>query len=70
MMGSRKLFYYGPLVKESGKELYAFLFNDCLLFVEANESVQTEIFKNKNSKFLQLYKQVKQDSLVFVNFLV
>ena len=60
-MGSRALIYYGPLVKESGKEkeLYAFLFNDLFLLVEANESLQSEIFKTKPGKFqqIQIYKQ-------------
>ena len=64
IMGARKLYYYGPLVKDSGKELYAFLFNDTLLMIEANESLQSEMFKkrasNSGGKFqqLQLYKQV------------
>jgi hypothetical protein len=59
-MGPRVLHYYGPLVKESGKEkeLYAFLFNDLLLVVEANEHLQNEIFKTKSGKFqqIQMYK--------------
>lgn len=61
MMGPRKLYYYGPLVKESGKELYAFLFNDTLVITESNETLQNEVFKPKSNttKFLQyqLYKQ-------------
>lgn len=60
-MGPRALFYYGPLVKESGKEkeLYAFLFNDLFLLVEANETLQSGIFKTKTGKFpqIQMYKQ-------------
>ncbi len=61
-MGPRKLYYYGPLVKESGKDLYAFLFNDTFLIVEGNESLHGELFKSIKStggKFqqLQLYKQ-------------
>ncbi|CAF0787535.1 unnamed protein product [Brachionus calyciflorus] len=60
MMGPRKLYYYGPLVKVSGKELYAFLFNDTLVITESNETLQSEVFKAKsNGKTLQyqLYKQ-------------
>lgn len=61
-MGQRALYYYGPLVKESGKEkeLYAFLFNDLFLLVEANETLQSGIFKaGKTGKFpqIQMYKQ-------------
>lgn len=61
-MGQRALFYYGPLVKESGKEkdLYGFLFNDLFLLVEANESLQNGIFKPiKTGKFpqIQMFKQ-------------
>lgn len=61
-MGTRRLIYYGPLVKDSGKDLYAFLFNDSLLMVEASESLQSEIFKKRNSnsggkfQLLNLYK--------------
>ena len=56
IMGPRKLFYYGPFVKESnGKELYAFLFNDSFLIIESYESLHNEIFRLKCSK-LQLYK--------------
>jgi hypothetical protein len=48
--------------KDSGKELYAFLFNDTLLIIEASESVQNEMFKKRHSggKFhqMQIYKQV------------
>ncbi len=62
LMGTRKLIYYGPLVKDSGKDLYVFLFNDTLLMIEANDSLQNEIFKKRisNGKFpqLQLYKHV------------
>jgi hypothetical protein len=70
-MGSRKLFYYGSLVKESGKELFAFLFNDSILMVEANESLQSEIFKAKPAggklQQLQLYKQpILLDSIASV----
>lgn len=61
LMGPRKLLYYGPIVKESGgKELFAFLFNDLILIVEASDSLQTEIFRARiSAKFqqLQVYKQ-------------
>jgi hypothetical protein len=61
MMGPRKLYYYGPLIKESGKDLYAFLFNDTLLIVEGNDSLHSEVFKSKSNggkiQQLQLYKQ-------------
>lgn len=64
LMGPRKLVYYGPIVKESGgKELFAFLFNDLVLIVEASDSLQNEIFRPRTSpKFqqLQVYKQVKK----------
>lgn len=46
-------------LKESGKDLYGFLFNDCLLIVEANESLHAEIFKpTRYGKIqqLQIYK--------------
>ena len=43
-MGPRALFYYGPLVKESGKEkeLYAFLFNDLFLLHALNLKYKTK----------------------------
>ena len=49
------------LIKESGKDLYAFLFNDTLLILEGNDSLHSEVFKPKGTgkvQQLQLYKQV------------
>ena len=57
IMGPRKLFYYGPFVKESNnKELYGFLFNDVFLIIESYESFHNEIFRVKCNR-LQVYKQ-------------
>ncbi len=72
-MGQRRLFYYGPLIKESGgKELYAFLFNDCMLIVEGTESLHSEVFKatakgSSAANKLLLYKQpILLDSISIV----
>ena len=49
-------------LKDSGKELYGFLFNDTFLIVEGYDSLHNDVFKAKNGKFqqLQLYKQVSK----------
>jgi hypothetical protein len=54
-MGDRRLLYYGSLIKESGKELYAFLLNDSLIMIEANENLWEEIFRSTQRLF-NLYK--------------
>jgi len=50
-MGERQLLYYGGLVKESGKELFGFLFNDLVLLIEASQSQWDDILKNRIRPF-------------------
>lgn len=60
----------GDFKKESGgKELFAFLFNDLILIVEASDSLQTEIFRPRTSpKFqqLQVYKHVREFEFILI----
>jgi hypothetical protein len=51
------------ILKESGKELYAFLFNDVLLFIEAAQANWSEIFVTKIRTF-SIYKYVRCFELV------
>jgi hypothetical protein len=60
-------YLFRKILKDSGKELYAFLFNDTLLMIEASEALQNEMFKKRMSgggKFhqMQIYKHVRKNN--------